>query len=250
MSASGHNQPFKLTATKCKSVLEFCSRSCESDDVFWGKNRQMMDIQTLILFSAASFALAITPGPDMILVAARSAAQGRMAGLVTQLGVSVGSAFHAIILALGLSQLFLAIPYAYDLVRYLGAAYLLYLALQAFTGRDSFSSQSASAKKQTMVVIFRQGFFSNVLNPKVALFYLALFPQFLDPAQGSVAFQILVLASLFLVIDFAVHGIVIWLAGSMSSLSANGWGFAKWPRYFLGLIFGGLAARLIFDGQR
>ena len=209
-----------------------------------------MDIQTIILFSAASLALAVTPGPDMILVAARSAAQGRMAGLVTQFGVSAGSAFHAIILALGLSQLFLAIPYAYDLVRYLGAAYLLYLAWQAFTARDSFSSQSSSNKRQSLVVIFRQGVFSNLLNPKVALFYLALFPQFLDPETGSVALQIMVLASIFLVIDFAVHGVVIWLAGGMRSLSTNGVGFAKLSRYVLGLVFGGLAAKLIFDGQR
>ena len=210
----------------------------------------MMDIQTVILFSAASLALAVTPGPDMILVAARSAAQGRMAGLVTQCGVSAGSTFHAIILALGLSQLFLAVPYAYDLVRYLGAAYLLYLAWQAFTARDSVSSQSSSNKRQSFFVIFRQGFFSNVLNPKVALFYLALFPQFLDPEKGSVAFQIMVLAGIFLVIDFAVHGVVIWLAGSVMSLSTNGAGFATWSRYFLGLVFGGLAAKLIFDGQR
>lgn len=107
----------------------------------------MIDIQTIILFSTASLALAVTSGPDMILVAARSAAQGRMAGLVTQLGVSAGSAFHAIILALGLSQLFLAVPYAYDLVRYLSAAYLLYLAWQAFTERDGFSSKSTTVKK-------------------------------------------------------------------------------------------------------
>lgn len=210
----------------------------------------MMDVQTIVLFGAASFALAVTPGPDMILVAARSAAQGRMAGLVTQFGVSAGSAFHAIILALGLSQLFLAIPYAYDLVRYLGAAYLLYLAWQALTARDSFSSHSTSGTRHSLVVIFRQGFFSNVLNPKVALFYLALFPQFLNPDAGSVALQILVLASIFLIIDFAVHGVVIWLAGSMRSFSTSGRSVARWSRYFLGLVFGGLAARLIFDGQR
>ena len=209
-----------------------------------------MDSQVILLFCAASFALAVTPGPDMILVAARSAAQGRTAGLVTQFGVSAGSAFHAIVLALGLSQLFLAIPYAYDLVRYVGAAYLLYLAWQAFTARDSFSSQSTSGKRHSLRVIFRQGFFSNVLNPKVALFYLALFPQFLNPHAGSVALQIMVLASIFLIIDFAVHLVVIWLAASMRSIPTGGIGFAKWSRYFLGLIFGGLAARLIFDGQR
>ncbi len=210
----------------------------------------MIDTQTISLFSAASFALAVTPGPDMILVAARSEVQGRMAGLVTQFGVSAGSAVHAVILILGLSQLFLAIPYAYDLVRYLGAAYLLYLAWQAFKTPDSFSSQSPSNKRHSYFLIFKQGFYSNLLNPKVALFYLALFPQFLAPEKGSIAFQIMTLASIFLLIDFAVHAVVIWLAGSLRSLSSKGRGFAKWPRYFLGLIFGGLAAKLIFDGQR
>ena len=210
----------------------------------------MLDFQTVILFSAASLALAVTPGPDMILVAARSAAQGRVAGVVTQFGVSAGSAFHAIILALGLSQLFLAIPYAYDLVRYLGAAYLLYLAWQTFRSEDNGASHSSSNARQSLTVIFRQGFFSNVLNPKVALFYLALFPQFLNPEAGSVALQILGLASIFLIIDFAVHGVVIWLAGSMQSFSKKGMWISKWSKYFLGVVFGGLAGKLIFDGQR
>ncbi len=209
-----------------------------------------MDSQTIILFCAASFALAVTPGPDMILVAARSAAQGRTAGLVTQCGVSAGSAFHAVILALGLSQLFLAVPYAYDLVRYLGAAYLLFLAWQAITSGEGFSSRPSSEQRLSLWVIFRQGFISNVLNPKVALFYLALFPQFLNPNAGPVAVQIMVLAGLFLVIDFAVHGVVIFLAGSMRTLSAGGQRLAKYSKYALGLVFGGLAARLIFDGQR
>lgn len=209
-----------------------------------------MDIQTLILFYAASLALAVTPGPDMILVAARSVAQGRMAGLMTQFGVSAGSVFHATVLALGLSQLFLTVPYAYDLVRYLGAAYLLYLAWQVFTGSDGFSRHSSSHRQMSWAVILRQGFYSNLLNPKVALFCLALFPRFIDPEAGSVAFQIMVSATLFLLIDFAVHGVVIWLAGSLRTSSSNGRYFAKWSMYSLGLVFGGRAARLVFDGQR
>ncbi len=173
-----------------------------------------------------------------------------MAGLVTHLGVATGSAFHALALALGLSKLFLAVPYAYDLVRYLGAAYLLYLAWQAFTGGNSFSVKSPGSKQKSLLVIFKQGLISNLLNPKVALFYLALFPQFLDPANGSVAVQIMALAIILQVVGLGVHGVVIWLAGSMSLLLSNGRVFAKWSRYFLGAVFGGLAARLIFDEQR
>lgn len=210
----------------------------------------MIDLQTLLLFSAASLALAATPGPDMILVVARTAVQGRMAGLVTQLGVSAGSAVHAIILALGLSQLFLAVPYAYDLVRYLGAAYLLYLACQAFTGDASFAKESTAGKKLPLGVIFRQGVLSDVLNPKVALFYLALFPQFLDPEAGSVGLQIMILALILLLIDLALHLVLIWAIGGVRSLSPERWAITRWSRYFLGLVFGGLAAKLVFDGQR
>ncbi|MET1413753.1 LysE family translocator [Roseibium sp. HPY-6] len=210
----------------------------------------ILDWQTIWLFGIASFALAVTPGPDMILVAARSAAQGQTAGLVTQFGISAGSIIHAVILALGLSQLFLAVPYAYDLVRYLGAAYLLYLAWQAFTSSESASAKTAARKQLSLRVIFRQGLITNLLNPKVALFYLALFPQFLAPEKGYVGIQILLLAIIFVAIDLVVHAVVIWLAGSARSLSRNKWAFAKWSRYFLGLVFGGLAAKLVFDGQK
>ncbi|MEM9348706.1 MAG: LysE family translocator [Pseudomonadota bacterium] len=210
----------------------------------------MLDIQTLLLFSAASLALAVSPGPDMILVVARTAAQGRLAGLVTQLGVSAGSAVHAVILALGLSQLFLAVPYAYDTVRYLGAAYLLYLAWQAFTAKEAFGTASRSGGKLPLLVIFRQGMLSDVLNPKVALFYLALFPQFLNPEAGSVGLQIMILALILLLVDLAVHLVLIWVVGGVRALSPERWAIARWSRYFLGLVFGGLAAKLVFDGQR
>lgn len=210
----------------------------------------MLELQTVLIFSAACFALCATPGPDMILVAARSAAQGQIAGYITQLGVTAGSMFHAIIMALGLSQLFLAVPYAYDIVRYLGAAYLLYLAWQSITASDdSFSAETPSGAL-TLPVIFRQGFVSNLLNPKVALFYLALFPQFLSQDGGAIALQIMILATILQVIDFAVHAVVISLAGGVRSLSSNGKNYAKWSKYFLGLVFGGLAARLVFYGQR
>lgn len=102
---------------------------------------------------------------------------------------------------------------------------------------------------QTFAAIFRQGLISNLLNPKVALFYLALFPQFLDPSAGSVAGQTIVLAMILQVVGLLVHGIVIWLAGSVRDLLANGRSFAKWSRYLLGTVFGALAARLVVDSE-
>lgn len=210
----------------------------------------MPDWSTIWIFAAASFALAVTPGPDMLLVAARSAAQGRMAGLMTQVGISAGTLVHALILALGLSQLFLAVPYAYDAVRYLGAAYLLYLAWQAIKAPHDVGAKSTSTRDLPLLVIFRQGLITNLLNPKVALFFLALFPQFLDPAKGLIGLQVMVLATLFVAIDFAVHGAVIWMAGSVKSISNGRGKIRRYSGYFLGFIFTGLAARLVLEEQR
>ena len=209
-----------------------------------------MDFQTLVLFSLACLALTATPGPDMLLIAARSAAQGRLAGLFTYLGVATGSFTHALGLALGLSQLFVTVPYAYEVVRYTGALYLAYLAWQAFTAHDSFSVQGQTDKKRTLLVIFRQGMVSNLLNPKVALFFLALFPQFIEPAAGAVGTQILVLAIIFNTVGFAVNLTVIFLVGNISMVFKNNRFFQKWARLFLGTVFAGLAAKLVFDGRK
>ncbi len=211
----------------------------------------MIDLQTLVLFGIACLALTATPGPDMLLVAARSAAQGRLAGFMTYMGVAAGSFCHALALALGLSQLFLTVPFAYDLVRYIGAAYLAYLAWQAFTARDEISATPGhSPKRRSMFVLFQQGLLSNLLNPKVALFFLALFPQFVVIENGSIGVQIMLLAVVLNVIGFFVNMTVVFLAGSVRTFLSNAQSFGKWSRYFLGTVFGGLAAKLIFDGQR
>ncbi|MEM8838407.1 MAG: LysE family translocator [Pseudomonadota bacterium] len=210
----------------------------------------MVDLDTMLLFAVASFALCATPGPDMLLIAARSAAQGRLAGFMTHLGVSAGSFTHAIVLALGLSQIFLTVPYAYDMVRYLGAAYLAYLAWQTFIGSGAISAQTTSPQPISMITMFHQGMFSNLLNPKVALFFLALFPQFVEPANGAVGVQIMILAVILNIVGLGVNGAVVLLAGSVGAFSKKTQAFAKWSRYFLGTVFAALAARLAFDSQR
>lgn len=210
----------------------------------------MIDLQTLLLFSVASAALVLTPGPDMLLIVARSATQGKLAGYMTSLGVAAGSFCHALALALGLSQLFLAVPYAYDLVRYAGAVYLAWLAWQAFTSKDTLTPSGAAPTKRSLWVIFRQGMLSNVLNPKVALFYLALFPQFIVPSQGNVGLQVLVLAVVLNVVGLILNAVIVQVAGSLRQLPRGSQRFAQWPRYVLGTVFGGLAAKLVFDGGR
>ncbi len=209
----------------------------------------MPDLNTFLLFAVASLALVATPGPDMLLIAARSGTQGRLAGFATYLGVAVGSFCHAIALAVGLSQLFLVVPYAYDAVRYAGAAYLLYLAWGAVTSTPHKISQRKAHKALGFAVMFRQGLFSNLLNPKVALFFLALFPQFVNPDAGAVAMQIMMLALVLNVIGLLVNGAVILMASGAGAFMTAGRSLGRWPQYFLGAVFTALAARLAFEGK-
>src|SRR5690349_20401777 len=125
--------------------------------VGFGDEPQMLDFQTLILFSLACLALAATPGPDMLLIASRSIAQGRSAGFATLAGIQAGTYCHALAAAFGLSKLFLLVPVAYDVVRYLGAAYLLFLAWQAFTSSSLLAPASCESQQRTKLVVFRQG---------------------------------------------------------------------------------------------
>ena len=210
-----------------------------------------MDYSTLLIFSLAALALTISPGPDMLLLASRSATQGRVAGLATWAGIAVGTYCHALAAAFGLSQLFLAVPVAYDLVRYAGAAYLLYLAWKAFTSNTKTEDQiDVNRKDRSALTMFKQGLLTNLLNPKMAIFVLALFPQFVSPEAGSVAVQIMVLATILNLIGFFVNGAVILAASRASSMLAGNVKIKNLSQYILGTVFTGLAARLAFDTQR
>ena len=216
----------------------------------------MPDIATLAIFAVACLALTATPGADMLLIAARSASQGRLAGFLTLAGVQAGTYCHALVAAIGLSQVFAAHPLAYDAVRYAGAAYLLFLAWQAFRADAVIAAPSPDARQHAPLTIFRpglftQGLFTNVLNPKMVLFVLALFPQFVHPDAGSVVLQMLILATVLNVIGLIVNGAVILAAVRLrGALTGAGFGrgrYARWPQVMLGTVFTGLALRLAFD---
>ena len=135
----------------------------------------MPDLSTLAIFAVACLALTATPGPDMLLIASRSVSQGRAAGFATLAGIQAGTYCHALAAALGLSQLFLAVPLAYDVVRYAGAIYLLYLAWQAFRSSGAALTPTAGLPDYPVAQMFAQGLATNLLNPKMVLFVLALF---------------------------------------------------------------------------
>lgn len=209
----------------------------------------MPDLSTLFLFSAASLALTITPGPDMLLIASRSVSQGKSAGFLTYAGIAAGCYCHALMVAFGLAQLFLLVPAAFDIVRFAGAAYLLFLAWQTICAKPSDASPSIEAPRHRKRRIFSEGLLTNLLNPKMALFMLALFPQFLDPAAGSMVIQTLALVTILNIVGFFVNGTVIIASSKLHRTFGQGGDFGRWPQYLLASVFTGLAVRLAFDSR-
>lgn len=208
----------------------------------------MMDLATLLTFVLAAFALAATPGPDMLLVMTRSVAQGRLAGLVTLAGICAGCYFHAVIAGLSLSGVLLVAPVMFEIIRWAGAAYLLYLAVQAFRGAGGFQPPAKDgAPLLPLGKLFRQGLLTNILNPKVALFFLALFPQFMRPDPDTAVAQALILASVLNVAGFIVNGAIILVAGRLGEWLGRRPGFIRWQNRLLGGVFAALALRLAFD---
>lgn len=210
----------------------------------------MPDLATLALFAVACLALTATPGPDMLLIASRSASQGRAAGFATLAGIQVGTYCHALAAAFGLSQLFVMVPLAYDLVRWAGAAYLLYLAWKTFRSEGTALAPTGGLQPVPIRTVFVQGLLTNLLNPKMALFVLALFPQFVAPEAGSVALQIMVLATIINLFGIVVNGAVILAASRLGRVFTGRGRWRRLPQILLGTVFAGLALRLAFDEKR
>lgn len=205
----------------------------------------MPDYATLTLFALAAFVVTASPGPAMLLIASRSAAQGRIAGLVTWAGIATGTYLYALAAAFGLSQLFLVAPIAYDAVLYAGAAYLLYLAWGAFTLNTKDGVVQLNQIEHSISGMFRQGILTNLLNPVVAVFVLVLFPQFVEPEVGSVVIQIMIFATVLNVIGFFIYGGVILASSRVSDLLSESCRIKNLSQYVLGTVFAGLAARLV-----
>ncbi|MGL6046678.1 MAG: LysE family translocator [Vogesella sp.] len=205
----------------------------------------MPGMENITLFALAALVLALTPGPDMLLIASRSASQGVRAGFATLAGIQAGVYCHALAAALGLSQLLQLVPLAYDLIRYLGAGYLLYLAWGCVRGGQPASVMAASTGLSAGTA-FRQGLWTNLLNPKMALFVLALFPQFVPPAHGSLVMWFLLLATVLNGVGLLVNGVVIVAASRLARglLAAPA---RRWPQYVLGGVFALLAGRLLWQ---
>ena len=206
----------------------------------------MIPLTALPLFLLASWALNIAPGPDMLYVLARSANQGRRAGLVSALGIAGGTIIQTTLVALGLAGILAAVPLAYDVVKFVGAGYLIYLGIRALLSRQSKLETPQIEQQTALWRIFAQGVVTNVLNPKVALFFLAFLPQFTSPAYGSVPLQIVILGMLFNASGTLVNIIVALLAGSLGSWLKSHARASRVLNWLTGGIFIGLGVRLAF----
>jgi threonine/homoserine/homoserine lactone efflux protein len=208
----------------------------------------VIPLETWLLFCVACVALAATPGPNMLFLVTRTLAQGRGAGFVSLAGTSTGFALHAVAAALGLSALLAAVPVAYEVVRWAGALYLAWLAV--VTWRASGSADAAApARRAEAGQMYRQGLLTSVLNPKLAVFQLALFPQFIDPSRGSVLVQGLVLAVTQFVIVVAGDSACVLAATGARQWFARRPGWSRWSKRALAGVFAALAARLAIQSR-
>jgi threonine/homoserine/homoserine lactone efflux protein len=210
----------------------------------------MPEMTSLLTFAAIALGMVLTPGPNMIYLISRSIAQGKAAGLISLGGIALGFVFYMLCAALGITALVMAVPFAYDAIRIVGALYLLWLAWQAVRpgGRSPFEIRSLPRDGPRK--LFLMGFLTNLLNPKIAVMYLSLLPQFIDPAHGSILGQALVLGMTQIVISVFVNAVIAISAASIAVFLTRRPTFAIVQRWMMGAVLAGLAVRMATEARR
>ncbi|OYQ32673.1 hypothetical protein CHU95_18070 [Niveispirillum lacus] len=205
-------------------------------------------VETLLLFMAAALALNLTPGPDMMFCLGSGAHRGTTAGVAAALGVACGAMVHTAAAAFGLAGLLMASPLLFEIVRWTGAAYLVWLAWNTFRAAPP-AADGAKVTQKDIRRIFLRGAITNMLNPKVAIFFVAFLPQFIDPARGSVVIQALILGTMMNVSGTVVNAAVGAGAGGLGRHLARNPTVAKLLNWASGTVFLGLAIRLGLMGR-
>jgi len=210
----------------------------------------MPTISSQIAFALVALGMVLTPGPNMIYLISRSICQGRAAGMISLGGVALGFVFYMICAAMGITALLMTVPLAYNALRIGGAAYLLFLAWQAMKpgGRSPF--QVENLPTDTPGRLFTMGFLTNLLNPKAAVLYLSLLPQFISPERGSVLGQSLALCATQITISVAVNSLIVVMAGSIAKFLGRRPRWLQIQRWLMGTVLAGLAVRMATDVRR
>lgn len=205
----------------------------------------MINLENYVLFVGASILLCIVPGPDMAYLLARSVVQGKRAGVVAALGINLGGYLHLFAAIAGLSAILATSSFAFTVVKIAGAAYLCYLGVQAFRGRGAGSQiTTKGVSKLSAKAIFWQGFWSDVLNPKVAVFFLALLPQFVVPENGNIPLQLMVLGITVNLIAIAINILIVYSSSSLTATLRENAALSCWLNRALGTVLVGLSLRL------
>jgi len=206
------------------------------------------DPNVLFVFLVATVALNLSPGPDMLYVISRSLEQGRRAGMVSALGIGTGTLVHTLVTAIGLSAILLSIPVAFEAIRYAGAAYLGYLGIRMLLASRTEKDTAPSSHRELhtpLTNIFRQGVLTNVLNPKVALFFIAFLPQFVDSSKGAIALQIALLGLIFDTSGTSWNILIAAIAGHASGALRRRSGFSFVQKRLPGIILLALAILVV-----
>lgn len=210
----------------------------------------MLTLSTALGFALVALTVVLTPGPNMAYLVSRSVCQGRRAGLVSLLGVLTAFSVYIVLTCAGLTALLVTVPIAYTALRITGALYLAYLAYQTLKpgGRTPFEVQDLSPDSERK--LFAMGFLTNLLNPKAALLYLSLLPQFVDPSRGPVGWQIVQLAVIQIAISGSINALIISASGLISQRVQSNPRLALRQRAVMGTVLGGLALKLAFDSRK
>lgn len=209
----------------------------------------MIEFSQLYLFLGASLALLLVPGPAVLYITARSANQGRLAGLVSVLAIETANFLQVVAATLGLSAILLSSALAFDVVKYLGAAYLIYLGVRKLLISEE-GTTNGEVRADSLKRIYWQGFAINLLNPKTALFFFAFLPQFVDPSKGNVTSQTLLLGALFVGMALITDSLYALLASSLADKLRGNRHYQKGQRYFAGLVYMGLGITTALMGSK
>ena len=208
----------------------------------------MLDWSKLSLFVSVAAILVFMPGPNTLYIIARSIQQGRLAGIVSSLGVQVGTMVHIVAASMGLSALLESSAVAFNVVKYAGAVYLIFLGIKTLLTREKI--EPAKVRKTILSRVFFQGLVVNLLNPKTALFVFAFLPQFIDVARGSVIPQVVLLGSILILLGTLSDSIYALASGAIGNWLRGNLKFLRAQRYFAGSVYIALGAATALSGAQ
>ncbi|MBK0062715.1 MULTISPECIES: LysE family translocator [unclassified Acinetobacter] len=210
----------------------------------------MLTLSQAIAFALISLAMVLTPGPNMIYLISRSICQGKTAGFISLAGVALGFVFYMLCASLGITALIVAVPYAYDTIRIAGALYLFWLAWKALKPKAAPIFDIKDLSIDSPVKLFVMGFVTNLLNPKIAIMYLSLLPQFIHPHQGSILFQSIQLGMIQIFVSVTVNALIVFSAGTIALFLQRKPLWAQLQRWLMGTVLASLAVRILLEHRR